>query len=67
MALFEIWSDEELIAEVLHSRLTYRSHHIVKLGEITTDGPTVVFRTLRNNHLTSLQVAAVREDFGEDL
>ena len=67
MALFEIWSDEELIAEVLHSRLTYRPHHIVKLGEITTDGPTVVFRTLRNNHLTSLQVAAVREDFGEDL
>ena len=67
MALFEIWSDEELIAEVLHSRLTYRSHHIVKLGEITADGPMVVFRTLRNNHLASLQLAAVREDFGEEL
>ena len=67
MALFEIWSDEELIAEVLHSRLTYRPHHIVKLGEITLDGPIVALRALRNNHLASLQVAAVRDDFGEEL
>lgn len=67
MALFEIWSDEELIAEVLHSRLTYRPHHIVKLGEITEDVPAIDFRTLRNGHLAALQVAAVRGDFGEDL
>ena len=67
MALFEIWSDEELIAEVLHSRLTYRRHHIAKLGEITSDGPIIVFRTLRNNHLAALQVAAERDDFGEEL
>ena len=67
MALFEIWSDDELIAEVLHSRLTYRPHHIVKLGHITVDVPSVDFRELRNNHLASLQVAAVREDFGEEL
>ncbi len=67
MALFEIWSDEELIAEVLHSRLTYHRHHIVKLGEIASDGPTADFRTVRNNHLAALQLAAVRDDFGEEL
>ena len=67
MALFEIWSDEDLIAEVLHSRLTYQRHHIKKFGEITLDGPEVDFRTLRNSHLAALQVAAVRDDFGEEL
>ena len=67
MALFEIWSDEDLIAEVLHSRLSYRRHHIKMFGEITVDGPEVDFRTLRNNHLAALQVAAVRDDFGEEL
>ena len=67
MALFEIWSDETLIAEVLHSRLTYRRHHIKKFGEITLDVPEVDFRTLRNSHLAALQVAAVRDDFGEEL
>ena len=67
MALFEIWSDDELIAEVLHSRLTYRPHHIAKLGEITSDGPATDIKTMRNNHLAALQVAAVRDDFGEEL
>ena len=67
MALFEIWSDDELIAEVLHSRLTYGPHHIAKLGEITSDGPRTDFKTMRNNHLAALQVAAVREDFGEEV
>ena len=67
MALFEIWSDDELIAEVVHSRLTYRPHHIAKLGEITSDGPTADFRTVRNNHLAALQSATVRDDFGEEL
>lgn len=67
MALFEIWSDKELIAEVLHSRLTYRRHHIAKVGEITSNGPTADFRTMRNNHLATLQVAAVRDDFGREL
>ena len=67
MALFEISSDDELIAEVLHSRLTYRRHHIAKLGEIASDGPTADFRTVRNNHLAALQLAAVRDNFGEEL
>ncbi len=67
MALFEIWSEEQLLAEVLHSRLTYREHHVVKLGEIVLDGPTADFRTVRNNHLAALQLAAVRDDFGEEL
>lgn len=67
MALFEIWSDDELIVEVLHSRLTYHSQHIVKLGEITSDGPEFVFRSMRDNHLAALQLAAERDDFGEEL
>lgn len=67
MALFEIWSDDDLIAEVLHSRLTYRRQHIVKLGEIATDGPAVDFVAMRNNHLAALQVAAERDDFGAEL
>ena len=67
LALLEIWSDEELIAEALHSRLTYSWRHIAKLGEITSDGPGTDFRMMRNNHLAALQVAALREDFGEEL
>ena len=67
MALFVIWSDDDLIAEVLHSRLNYRRHHIKMFGEITLDGPEVDFKTMRNNHLAALQVAAVRDDFGEEL
>lgn len=67
MALFEIWSDDDLIAEVLHSRLNYRRHHIKMFGEITVDGPEVDFRIMRNDHLAALQVAAVRDDFGEEL
>ena len=67
MALFEIWSDEQLIAEVLHSRLTYCRHHIAKLGQIVTDGPMADFKSVRNNHLAVLQLAAVRDDFGEEL
>ena len=67
MALFEIGSDEELIAEVLHSRLSYRRHHIAKLGEITSDGPMLDLQAVRNNHLTALRLAAARYDFGEEL
>ena len=33
MALFVIWSDEALIAEVLHSRLNCRRHHIKMFGQ----------------------------------
>lgn len=67
MALFEIWSDDDLIAEVLHSRLTYDRHHITKLGEIALDGPAADFKTVRNNQLAVLQLATVRDDFGEEL
>lgn len=67
MALFEIWSDEVLIAEVLHSRLTYRPHHIIKLGEISLGVPETDFRMMRNNHLAALQMAAARDDFGKEI
>lgn len=67
MALFEIWSDEQLIAEVLHFRLNYHRHHIVKFGRIVSDVPVVDFKSVRNSHLAALQVAAVRDDFGDEL
>jgi len=67
MALLEIWSDEDLIAEVLHSRLTYQRHHIAKLGEVTSVAPGTNFRLMRNNHLEALRVGAKREGFGEEL
>ena len=64
MALLEIQDDTDLIAEVLHFRLTYRVEHLTKLGQINGDVPDVEFKTLRNNQLTALQLAADREDFG---
>ncbi len=67
MALFEILSDEDLIAEVLHPRLTYHRHHIAKIGEITSNVSPIDFGTMRNSHLAALQVAAVRDDFGMEL
>lgn len=67
MALVEILSDDALITEIIHPRLTYLRHHIAKVGEITSNAPPVDLRTLRNSHLAALQVAAVRDDFGTEL
>lgn len=67
MALFEIWSDEQLIAELLHARITYRRQHIVKIGRIDTSSPLVAKQVLRNTHLSALQLASDREDFGKEL
>jgi len=66
MALFETWSDDMLIAELLHPRLTYKRQHILKVGTITVDPPLVAIDTLRDSHKMVLQLASEREDFGEE-
>ena len=67
MALFQIWSDEQIFAEMLHTRLAYKRRHIVKLGKITTNAPLVALKALRDNHLAALQLSADRDDFGKEL
>ncbi len=67
MALFQVASNEDLISEVLHSRITYARHHVVKLGQITSDGPVMDLKKLRDHHLVALQLETRRYDYGEEL
>ena len=59
--------DTKLLAEMLHYRLTYRPEHILKLGWITQPLAPLDLRELRNLHLTAVQVASGRDDFGEEI
>lgn len=67
MALFEIDSDEDLVVELLHVRLTYRAEHIIRLGEISLAPAPLALARLRNHHLMALHLASGRDDFGEDM
>jgi len=67
MALYPVQSDEDLVAEILHPRLTYLRGHMVKLGLITSRTASVDFVRLRNNHIWALRLATLREDFGVEL
>jgi hypothetical protein len=67
MALFEIASDADLVVELLHVRLTYRRHHLSRLGEIRRPPEPVALPRLRNHHLTALRLASGRDDFGEEM
>lgn len=67
MSLFEVADDEALLAEMLHFRLTYRRDHIARLGEIRTPPPGIGLAALRNHHLTALQMASGRYDYGEEM
>ena len=51
MALFLAQSDEDLIAEVLHPRLSYRRRHLKRLGVIQRPVSMDDFVALRNNHI----------------
>ena len=59
--------NKQLLAEMLHIRLPYRRAHIVKFGEIQRRTGTPDLKALRNNHLTNLQLASDRFDFGEEI
>jgi len=66
MARFEIDSDEDLVVELLHVRLTYRREHIAMLGEIRIPPHALALARLRNHHLMALRLASGRYDFGEE-
>jgi hypothetical protein len=67
MPLFEVRDDSEMLAELLHFRLSYRWHHIAHLGEITTSPAGYDLKSLRNHHLAALQMASDCYDFGEEI
>lgn len=67
MSLTPMVSDDDLLAEMLHVRITYRRDHIAPLGYITRPPAPHDLRELRNHHLLALQVASGREDFGEEI
>jgi hypothetical protein len=67
MSLGLIQDEKDLLAEIVHLRLTYSPRHLVKLGQITAPLPGTDFRTMRNNHLMALQLESGRYDFGAEL
>lgn len=67
MSLVPIMNDDDLLAEMLHVRLPYRREHVMRLGVINRAPVVHDLRMLRNNHLHAVRVAAVREDFGEEI
>jgi hypothetical protein len=64
MALTPCDGDETLVAEFLHSRISYRREHMLKIGQITTPASIPDIATLRELHLLAVQIASGREDFG---
>jgi hypothetical protein len=67
MALYQVASDNDLLAEILHFRMTYGRDHIARLDEIRTPPAAFDLRALRNHHVLALHVAAGRDDFGEEI
>ncbi|MEQ8480361.1 MAG: hypothetical protein RIC18_06870 [Hoeflea sp.] len=64
MALTPCDGDETLVAEFLHSRVTYKHDHIRRIGQIDMPAPVHDIAQLREMHLLALQIASGREDFG---
>jgi len=67
MALYEVADDKELLAEILHFRITYERKHLVRLDDIRIPPHSFDLKSLRNHHLLALHVAAGRDDFGEEI
>jgi hypothetical protein len=67
MGLFVILTSDNLIAEVLHPRLTYKRENIAKVGFISAGLPDVDFKEMRNAHLWALRIEADRDDYGAEL
>lgn len=64
MALRPCNSDEELKVEFLNSRVTYKSEHIWRVGQIRVPVPSFALSDLRERHLLALQIASNDENFG---
>jgi hypothetical protein len=67
MSLDPVDDEKRLLAEMLHFRLTYLPGHIVKIGHINRPLADRELKELRNNHLLAVQVASLRDDFGEEI
>jgi hypothetical protein len=52
------------IREMLHVRITYRSHHLVRVGELVGPLPPVRLAAARDGHLERLRRDSGRADFG---
>jgi hypothetical protein len=67
MALYPVYDDAHLVAEVLHPRLRYSRANLARLGRIDVRAPNLEIAGLRENHVWALRLAAEREDFGVDI
>ena len=67
MPLSPLWDDNQLLAEMLHVRLTYSRNHIATFGEVRRRPAAFDLKELRNHHLLSLWLASDRYDFGEEI
>jgi hypothetical protein len=67
MSLVAVGHERELLSEMLHVRMIYQRNHLVRVAELPDPLPTFELRTLRNTHLLTLQAAAERGDFGEEI
>jgi hypothetical protein len=52
------------IREMLHVRLTYRPHHLIRVGELVGPLPPVKLSAARDAHLAMLRNDSGRHDFG---
>lgn len=67
MPLFEVADDKDLLAEVLHFRISYRREHIARLDQIRDPPQPHEIKGLRNHHLLALRIASGRDDYGEEI
>lgn len=67
MALREIYSDVDLVAELIHPKLVYGSQHLTRIGYISTPAPITDLKEMRDSHLMALRVSVVRDDYGMEL
>jgi len=64
MSLSPCGGEEALVAEILHSRLTYRPEHMTRVAQISSAPSCADIADRRNMHCLAVQIAANREDFG---
>ncbi len=67
MPLYQLDDERQLLAEMLHTRLTYQRHHLIRVGEIKRRPGASDLKDLRNHHLLLLRFAAERLEFGEEM
>jgi hypothetical protein len=67
MGLFVLLSPDDLVAELLHPRLTYTGDNIAKIGVISSGLPGSDFKDVRNAHLWALRIEANRDTYGVEL